>query len=103
MKLMLPIPIQKIQVGPCAVRFRHEVREVEVIAISRTSAGPNRWHYTAHYIHPDAHPECPRAGLRGSLIAWVRRASHPAFKPNKLAFIPGKANTVVFGDEGGQQ
>lgn len=62
MKLTLPVPVEKVAVGPCAYTFRHEPREVDVLFLTRQSAGRDgkRWYYTAHFHHPDAHPEACR-------------------------------------------
>ena len=91
--LSLPVPVEKVPVGPGAITFKHEDRLVAVVAVSRNAGGPGRWHYIAHYHHPDAHPEYPRIGFNGALTHWIRRASHPQWKP---PVFPGdKSGTVV--------
>ena len=94
MRLNLPVPIREVRTI-FSSRFKHEQRECEVLAVSRTPAGGGRWHYTAHYSHPDAHPNHIRSTYPdGSLSSWIRRADHPKWKPPAF---PPKANYVKVG------
>lgn len=93
MKLTLPIPIRKVALSTNTYTFESEDRLVNVIAVSRTRAGAGRWHYTAHYEHPDTHPEACRTGINGSLACWIRRASYPKWKPP--VFSSNESETVM--------
>jgi hypothetical protein len=79
MKLVLPVPVRKVT-GPGWCTFEHEPREVEVVYLTRRRAG-NGWHYNAAFDHPDAHSEAVRIGAGGMLVAWIRRADHPRWRP----------------------
>lgn len=93
MKITVLVPVRKRAVGPCAVTFDSEPRECDVIAVSRIQHAPMGWSYTVHVVHPDIHPEYPRVGVNGSHTVWVRRASHPGWKPP--IFPHDKAGTVM--------
>lgn len=94
MKLNLPVPIEKVEVGPCSHTFRYELREVDVLFLTRQSAGRDRkrWYYSAHFRHPDAHHEACRIGIDGTISAWIRRADHPGWKPPEF---PAGASAVT--------
>lgn len=104
MKLTLPVPIEKISSSLGMSTFRHEPREVEVIAVLRYRADRHgrTWHYHAWFRHPDAHPEAPTAsGVPGLHQQWIRRADHPRWTPPE--FPDAKATTVHIGAPSGAQ
>lgn len=94
MKLTLPVPVEKVQITPYSYTFRHEPREVDVLVLTREPASRDRsrWHLSAHFDHPDAHHEAPRVGINRTLVAWIRRADHPGWKPPEF---PAGASAVT--------
>jgi len=94
-KLILPVPIRKVQVNPGSYTFETENRVVDVLFVSRTPAnrtGLPKWHYVAHFNHPEAHPEASRVGIKNTLTCWIRRADHrhwspPKFPDHKAGFV----------------
>ena len=102
MKLLLPVPIRKVPVGMSAYTFENESRLVDVIAVTRTRTGARKgWRYDAHYTHPDAHPEMPRIGVNGSLLCWIRRASHPEWSPPDFPDGDKPGTVFIVCQEGG--
>jgi hypothetical protein len=59
------------------------------------------WTYMVDVVHPDIHPEYPdgNKATGGQYRAWVRRSSHPGWKPPE-GFPEGKPGCVFIKKQG---